>query len=181
MPQDTQYVRGLDATFYNIGVYNRDFHKATERSIEKAGKFFMGQLRNNVSLTDHSLDDLRKLDHPYARRHSSIRRPPGHRYKWQIHSRGGALVKGLWDTMSVSRVPLGRGIEVFTGTFWGGIRPEVAEHINYVIEGTRVMHGRSVVERTFHANATSIKKRIIRSMGKAHTHAVGRFREVRSV
>lgn len=37
------------------------------------GGTLLERIKANVSLSDHSLQDLARLDHPYARRHGSIR------------------------------------------------------------------------------------------------------------
>jgi hypothetical protein len=174
------YVTGLDLTFYNIIAYNQTFHRAMKTGIEKAGKYYMDRLKTNVSMGCHTLADLRRLDHPYARRHPQIK-PVGHKYSWAVHARSGTMARSLWSGMVVDEVPLAAGgVTMYKGYFWGGVRATDADHILFVIDGTRKMHPRPVVGMTFAVNLAKIKRIIILDMGKAHTMAVGRFKETRT-
>jgi hypothetical protein len=56
-----------------------DMEKATTMAVAVGGATLHALVRKNITLNDHTLDDLAKMDHPYARRHGKIK----------IHNRGG--------------------------------------------------------------------------------------------
>jgi len=83
-------VRGLNVVLGNLNTTQKVFDKGRKVAIEKAGKILDKEVTKNISLTDHSLADLRRLDHPYAKRHG----PKGkslHSPYWAVHSQSGVL------------------------------------------------------------------------------------------
>ena len=47
-------------------------HNAALQAVKNAGEALKKRVRQNVSMTDYSLRDLARMDHPYARRHGTI-------------------------------------------------------------------------------------------------------------
>ena len=100
-------------------------------------------IQRNVTRRDHTLQQLADLDHPYAKRHASIQVHPGQTYL--VHMQKGRLASSL--SSRVKRSPGGAG---------GGAR-SVARigfergpplYATWVVNGTKIMHGRSVLEKT---------------------------------
>lgn len=69
----------LSFTILAIGNAKVSLRKAGGESVRAAGKVYQEAVYRNITLTDHTLGDLARLDHPYARRHGGIR----------IHGRSG--------------------------------------------------------------------------------------------
>jgi len=51
---------------------NLDLRRAASLAQESAGNILKEKIKENVSITDHTQDDLDRLGNPYARRHGSI-------------------------------------------------------------------------------------------------------------
>lgn len=141
------------ATILNM----RNFQVSERRVVRRVGAAMgvklKAAIRRNISARDHSLQDLARLDHPYARRHGSIR----------IHGGGGN--KELNDSRNLVHSQSGtmRGaLRKLTENHARGVRVSVwvdqgqAPHAVYVIKGTRVMLARDVLWDTATAPAVRV-------------------------
>jgi len=98
-------------------------------ALQASGKILQGHVDLRVSLQDHSLADLARLDHPYARRHGSIQ-IHGNHPEW-VHEQSGTLRRSVYGRLE----PTGSG----GGRFVVGFDETIAPHAKYVVFGTRVM------------------------------------------
>ncbi len=97
-------------------------------------------VRGNLSHTDHSLDDLRRLDHPYARRHGSIQIHGGS--QTVVHKQRGDLLASLRvEKLPSANSPTGEAYAVW---FDVGAAP----HAAFVVRGTKYMLPRDVLWAT---------------------------------
>lgn len=130
------FQRTIDA----LGRYKQQAKAVRAEAVRAAGDILLARVRANASRTDYSLDDLAEMDHPYARRHGTIQTGPlGGAYAqrpYMVQKRSGTLLSAIVGKPSAS----GQGYEVQA-------RP-VAPHVQYVIQGTRVMLPRDVVQGT---------------------------------
>ncbi len=115
---------------------------ASKAASREGGTVLFDTVRENMSLTDHSLRDLAAMDHPYASRHSSItiHRSGGRGLQtpeFRIHTQDGKLLRALKKTTRVQD----EGRHVFR-IF---VDESVAKHARYVFEGTKIMHGRNLI------------------------------------
>ena len=117
------------------------------------------EVRGNISHTDHSLDDLRKLDHPYARRHGSIRIHGGS--ETVVHKQSGQLLAALRvEKLPSANSPTGEAYAV-----WFDVG--AASHAAFVVQGTKYMLPRDVLW------ATTKDPRTQKNMMKVATKALG--------
>ncbi len=72
-------IGGVRATIVNMTTLAVTEQQAANHSVAAGGAVLLTAIRSNVASRDHSLRDLARLDHPYARRHGSI----------QVHTTGG--------------------------------------------------------------------------------------------
>lgn len=142
-------------TLHKLGISER---QAAVAATNAAGKVLEAKIRQNISLTTYTLADLARMDHPYARRHGSIRihrkgstallRPEN-----RVHTQGGSLLSSLQSSKGSGqpsfRVWLDRGI---------------APHAVYVVGGTRVMLPRDVLWDT--ARAPAVQKKMMLAITK---------------
>lgn len=112
---------------------------SARRATEAGGALVLQRVHDNISLTDHSLADLRRLDHPYARRHGAIRIHTG---STAVHRQTGTLSRAL------------RGRVVPGGGYTVEFDQAVAPHAAYVVQGTRYMLPRDVLWNTATAPRT---------------------------
>lgn len=163
MPSMTLDIGGLEVTLIALQNSSTALHEAAPHVVEAAGQALRSRVRKRIGLRDHSLKDLARMDHPYARRHGSIRI---HRnLPWQVHRQSGTMAEAL------------------EGTFKMGVKPQYEVTFNYlkaphaedVIRGTKVMLPRDVLWNTAHEEATNVAmmKRIVKVLGKKMRSKLG--------
>lgn len=163
-------VGGLQVTLIQLKNSSVSVQDAMVPALQAGGKAYRAMVRKRISLTDHSLADLAKKDHPYAVRHGSIRI---HRKKpWQVHRQSGRMVNALMGK------PLTQsGHHGYEVTF----NYAAAPHARAVIQGTKVMLPRDVLWRTALDPVThkAMMKRIVKTLGKKLKSQLGvRFTSV---
>ena len=119
------------ATLITLSELSMDLETAARPALAASAEVILAQARKVLSLTDHTLKDLARLDHPYALRHPRIRIHQAN--PWKVHTHSGQLLRALKDTPYDAMQ--GPGHVVY-------LDPTVAEHVQYVIEGTKTMHPR---------------------------------------
>jgi hypothetical protein len=100
-------------------------------------------VQQNITRTDHTLQQLADLDHPYATRHASIQVHPGQTYL--VHLQKGKLASSL--SSEVARRPGGAGGGAHSVARIGFLRGAPV-YAKYVLWGTKMMHGRQVLAET---------------------------------
>lgn len=167
-------VGSVRATILNMDKTVFTETQAATTAIAAAGAEYFDRVRQNIGLRDHSLADLARQDHPYARRHGSIGihgsdGAPLVHPAFQVHQQSGTLLNATTGRMRVER-----GQPTYTVKMDTGLAP----HAVYVVSGTRVMLARDVLWDTalHQPNRIAIMKRIIRVLGPAmRTKAIIRF------
>lgn len=149
--------RSLKATLFNL----RKMEVTEMRKIERAAVDAMGRVaeeavRANVSRRDYSLEDLRKLDHPYATRHADIKVHGGSRSI--VHMQTGRLEKSLGRHIKTTRGGKGGSHHVVRVGFINN-PPEYAKA---VLWGTQKMHGRQTL--VFTILNVEVKKKMMRAI-----------------
>lgn len=124
-------VGSFRATLITLSEMSMDLETAARPALAASAQVILAQARRVLSLTDHTLKDLARLDHPYALRHPRIKIHQAN--PWKVHTHSGQLLRALRDTAYDAQQ--GPGHVVY-------LDPTVAEHVQYVIEGTKKMHPR---------------------------------------
>jgi hypothetical protein len=142
--------------------------QAGEDAVQAAGEVLLRECKKAVGLRDHSLTDLAKMDHPYARRHGSIRVHT--EAPWQVHRKPSpfnAKHRNQTDTLyraTQGAYYLANGRPMYEVRF----NLNDAPHARFVVGGTRVMLPRDPLWIT--ANDPKVRKAlmvgIIRRLGK---------------
>lgn len=166
----TIQVGGLEATLIQLQHSKVSVRDAAGPAFMAAGKALRTAIRKRISLRDHTLKDLARKDHPYARRHGTIqihRRMP-----WQVHTQSGRALNALQG-----RPITVNGQHEYEVTFDYGL----ARHMEHVILGTKVMLPRDVLWKTAQdpSTQTEMMRRIVAVLGKRLRSQLGvRFRSV---
>lgn len=123
-------VIGGDVLAANIVKFTEGFLEQVNEDMAAARDVLAGRIRRNISLTDHSLSDLRDLGHPYSRK------APGslHQPQYLVHSQSGRMVAGMISGTTPASVS-GRKL---VAEAWAGVGDEV-EHAAFVELGTSKM------------------------------------------
>lgn len=150
-------------------------HEAGEEGTLAAGEILWRAALRTIGLRDHSLTDLRIMDHPYARRHRKIRVHTD--TPWQVHRQPSPLNpnhKNQTDNLyknTKSRFSVVNGMPVYEVYFDTNAAPEA----NFVVGGTKVMLPRDPLWQT--AQDPAVQKTmmvaIIRRLGKVFRSKVG--------
>lgn len=143
-------------TIMNLRKSTEDMNVAAYAAARAAGAVLFDRVRKNAMHTDHSLRDLAKLDHPYARRHGriiKIHQDTPH----VVHMRSGTLLRALKSKAF-------RGADPGYDVYFDGQAP----WIKFVIQGTRVMLPRNLIMDTANEPATRAEmfRTVVRVLGK---------------
>lgn len=152
-----QVIRGADVLIKNIDRYGGGFIKAVNTDMKHAASILGLRIEKNISSTDHTLEDLRKMGHPYAGRDPN----PPHKPEYIVHTQSGELLQGLFSGIKPASIT---GGELEAAAF-AGISDEV-EHATYVIFGTSKMIPRNFLIGSLGEVQEQIFKKLRRSLNK---------------
>lgn len=130
----TGSIYGVDLTLQNL----RRLVRPRPEALSRAAKYLSMKMRENVSLTDHSLAELAKMGHPYSKAAPQQIHTPD----WLVHKHGGGLVGSIGSEVSASSSPSETLAQV-------GVDTSLCDYALYVIYGTSKMVGRDFVTGTF--------------------------------
>jgi hypothetical protein len=107
--------------------------RGAAEALRKAAEILVERMRENASLTDHTLADLKALGHPYSQRNSrDIHNPT-----FLVHRQSGELLDSIgFNVINQFRVQVGAD-------------ESIAPHVPHVIFGTSKMVGRDFVIGSF--------------------------------
>lgn len=118
----------VKATLIALDHSTADIESAARAALQAGAQVLLTHARRVLSLNDHTLRDLARMDHPYARRHGKILIHKG--TPWKVHRQSGALLRSLKDAAyDVGDYPAHM---VYLDT-------SVAPHAQHVVDGTRTM------------------------------------------
>jgi HK97 gp10 family phage protein len=124
--------------------------KDMDKIFDQLGSLVLDEVKKNASLTDHTLDQLAKLGHPYAIRGSGL-------HGEKVHTQSGDLLDAIeLDTK-------GKTITV-------SVNEKKAPYAKYVVEGTKFMVPRNFITLSFN----TIKSRITSTIFTALDRSVRR-------
>lgn len=141
-------VRGLERAISNMAQMSEQQVLRLRRAIEQAGETLHVAVREQAGLTDHSLAELRRMGHPYAKR---LAVDSGPHADDLVHKQSGNLY---------------RSIEKETRLWSGGFRVAVGvkasavPYIRYLLYGTSKMRPRNFLD----AAGAKVKDRILRQI-----------------
>lgn len=118
----------------NIHAYGGGFLKHVNKTMVKVKKVVDKEITKNMSLTDHSLKDLARLGHPYARRYGMMGRHL-HTPYWQVHKQSGQLLGSKKSGTDKASITLGR----LKASAWVELDEGRAAYAPMVIYGTSKM------------------------------------------
>ena len=150
----------FDAGSLRVTILAMETLTVTERqaavaAAKSAGLVLHSLIKQNMSLKDHTQADLDAAGNPYAKRHADI----------GIHSSG---TKALVHPAFRIHTQTGRMVAQLnsgpsdTGIGWRVKVDPSSPYMRYVIEGTKVMHGRDVLVDT--AAAPDVQRRLLKDI-----------------
>jgi HK97 gp10 family phage protein len=114
------------------------------KSVEEMAELLKQRIEKNASLTDHSLDELEKLGHPYAVRNTGRL----HNLNYQVHKQSGKLVDNIFLRKKGAR------------TYVVGVDESQVPYVGHVINGTRYMVPRDFVGKSLKELNKELKEKI---------------------
>lgn len=130
-------VQGQDLVLRNLNKWSAGFVKHVNETMAQVAGMMDDQTTLNMSLRDHSLDDLRKLGHPYATRSPQDIHDP----IFQIHEQSGNLLQS--KTSGVDGADIDSG--VLRASAWVKLDDSLAPYAAFIVYGTSKMIPRPVL------------------------------------
>lgn len=84
-------IQGGDVVLRNITTFGGRFLGHLNIVMKSIEEKLREAIKKNISLTDHTLEDLAEMGHPYASAHPANPHEPG----YQVHSQSGTMLGGL--------------------------------------------------------------------------------------
>lgn len=148
-------IGSVRATLMALEHTTANVEEAARVALEDAARVLLKHARKVLSLTDHTMGDLRRADHPYATRLGRIRIHKA--TPWKVHTHTGRLLRALKDTAyDVGDAPAHM---VYIDT-------AEAPHARYVVEGTETMLPRDPLW-TGTALQPAVQKQVMQAIVKA--------------
>lgn len=123
-------INGADVVSKNIVIFGGRFLEEVNRDMDQARVLLDKAIEKNISLQDHTLEDLASLGHPYAKRAPQELHVPG----YQVHTQSGELKSGKFSGTDKASVSGGR----LEARAYVGISDSV-KHAPFVVFGTSKM------------------------------------------
>ena len=133
MPKVTCVVVGTGLMMADYKKISHLTTKAEGMALKAAGRVLHRAVLANISVRDHTLQSLRNMDHPYAKRHGAIQVHPEAPYK--VHRHTGRMANALYQKTLT-------GKPVFEEIGFDYARQK---YFRYVLEGTKVMLPRNTL------------------------------------
>ena len=123
-------VIGTETLAKNIALYTERFLQEVNVDMEKSELILKSKIKENISNTDYTLADLRRMGHPYARKNPN----PPHTPEYIVHRQSGKMLQGLKSGTVKANVTSGKlEAEAFAGI------DDSVDHAKYVVFGTSKM------------------------------------------
>ena len=133
-------VTGQKVIADNIKRYGGGFIRHVNKTMGKVSKLMDSQVEKNMTLSDHTIKDLRRLGHPCSGRHG----PEGrriHKPYWQVHEQSGQLLKSKKSGTEDASISTGK----LRASAYVLLDENKAPHAAYVVFGTSKMIPRPVL------------------------------------
>lgn len=156
MPKGIYPITGYAAFKRNATKTKVFFRDTAASSAERAADELLEKMKENASLTDHTLADLRRMGHPYAKRQPA----PPHDPYWLVHKQSG----DLYDAIEKTPVQSNPGKNKFFVEV--GADEAKARHARWVIMGTPKMISRDFVTGTYKQERENLMKMIEENMAQ---------------
>ena len=133
-------VQGTKIVANNILRFGGKFLATVNGTMKVVKGMLDKEVTRNISLQDHSLKELAKLDHPYALRHGS-KGSSLHKPYWLVHKQSGKLLSSKKSGTVDAAMTAG----MLTASAFVGLDEGTAPHALYVVYGTSKMIPRPVL------------------------------------
>lgn len=167
-------VAGIQITLVQLDKTTINIVDASKAALEAGGEEMFRQIRKHVSRRDHTLQDLARKGHPYARRHGAIQtRALGGAFvkrPWLVHKQSGDMLKAMRGFATHAHGgPPGYQVDFY------GPNLEGQQHAENVILGTKVMLPRDPLWEAVQEKSmrTAVYRAIVKRLGKELRSKVG--------
>lgn len=157
-------IRGREKVIANMGKKQLQMESEASKGISESNKILFRRVSDNISLTCHSLADLVRMGHPYARKHLNNPHSP----YYQIHMQSGNMRARLkQEVVSDSREI--RGGVGYTQEDEGALRAPGSSHsyLRCVIFGTEHMISRDFLSGSLSEIKDEVQKHLLERMTRA--------------
>lgn len=167
----TVTMRHVNVAIANVRGMGWKTREIQGKAIMAAGEVLKVAVEQHLSITTHTLKDLERMDHPYARRHGSIQIYPQRPFLVHSHSRKMRNAVTLQEVHDIDRGMV--AIRARVGLDYGRQR-----YFKYVIQGTKVMLPRDTLYQVSQLRGVrkGMMRAVVKKMGEElRTKATIRF------
>ena len=155
-------VQGTDVVLKNMLAFGNKFADEVNRDFKNVEKMLRAAIAKNISMSDHSLEDLADLGHPYAKRAPQHLHDPD----WMVHTQSGGMLSGLYSGTTDLSISGGTAV----ASAFSGIE-EAIEYAIFVIMGTSKMIPRDFLN----GSLEEIRDQVFQTLQRSLSHAVVSF------
>lgn len=145
-------VTGTDGIRRDMNRVERLLFRRAGRAMEAVVEDLEEKVLENISLTDHSLEDLRNMGHPYALAHPNNPHDP----PYLVHEQEGDLKKCIKSGVEIQLGMGTLGRDVIVG--FVGADEDECPHARHVIMGTSKMISRDFLTETLDTERDSLER-----------------------
>lgn len=162
-------IRGREKVIANIGKKQLQMESEASKWVNGSTKTLNRKVVSNINLTCHSLAELARMGHPYARKHLNNPHSP----YYQVHMQSGAM-RGRLKQEVVSDSREIRGGVGYTQEDEQALRAPASSHsyLRCIIFGTEHMVGRDFLNGSLGEIKDEIKNRLLQQMRGAARRGV---------
>ena len=135
-------VQGADIVAKNIIKFGGGFLAHVNQTMNHIRFILDQQIGDNMKLTDHGPDELRRLQHPYATRWGTSKASDIHQPYWLVHKQSGNLLAAKFSGNDPANINGG----ILTARAFVGLDRSVADYASFVIFGTSKMIPRPLLQ-----------------------------------
>jgi hypothetical protein len=148
-------VQGAEVVAENLTAFEQGFLRHVNTLMRSIATDLRARVDANSGLTDHTLQALAVLDHPYARRHGE-QGLPIHQPMYLVHRQSGALARATFHGTAEATVSGG----TLSASAHAGVAEDRAPHAAYVVFGTSRMIPRDFLTASLTEVEPSAKERL---------------------
>lgn len=156
--EDNDDVKGIDHLLANFALMEVIFQEEMDEATQKAIDTVYEKMLENISLTCHTLQDLKAMGHPYSKENPQAIHQP----EWLVHLQSGRLI-GAVKIIHDKNANGDQTVDI-------GIDEDEAPYAKYIIFGTSKMVARDFVTGTFEQCEATLEEFYV----QAHTNAIKR-------
>jgi len=146
-------ITGLDGVRRELKAYEKALYKNATRAMTAVVEDLAKAVQENIGLTDHTLEDLKNMGHPYALAHPANPHSP----EYSVHNQGGTLKESIESGVEIQPGMGALGRDIIVG--YVGANENKCRYARWVITGSTKMISRDFLTETMDIERDDLEKK----------------------